>query len=137
MLRPRCRQSIQPIVIGHDLAPRSSPARKSSMSGIGSLSTNSHGLDDALELELDLEDVAEQAHAADGAVEQLRLLRRAALDDAVVGEAHAERAHVRAEAAGDVVVPAVHVAGDHAAERDELGARRDRREEAARHEQRG
>ena len=37
---------------------------------------------------------------------------------AAVGDAHAQRAHVLAEAAGDVVVLAVHVGRHHAAERD-------------------
>ena len=64
-----------------------------------------------------------------------RLDSRAALDDAAVGDAQLERGDVRAEAAVAVVVLAVDVGGDHAAQRDELGARRDRGEPAARQEQ--
>ncbi len=55
-------------------------------------------------------------------------------EDAPVGDAHLERADVLAEAAVDVVVLAVDVGGHHAAEGDELGAGRDGREPAARHE---
>ena len=59
----------------------------------------------------------------------------AALDDAPVGHAQAQRRDVRAEAAVHVVVLAVDVGGHHAAEGDELRARRDGQEEAAGQEQ--
>ena len=61
--------------------------------------------------------------------------RRAALHDAPVGHAHAQARHVRAEAAVDVMVLAVDVGRHHAAQGDELGARRDGQEEAARQEE--
>ena len=56
---------------------------------------------------------------------------RRALHDAPVGHAHAQPQHVGAEAAVAVVVLAVHVGRHHAAQRDELRAGRDGREEAA------
>ena len=62
------------------------------------------------------------------------MLASRAVDDAAVGDAQPQRRDVAAEAAVDVVVLAVDVGGDHAAERDELGAGRDRREPAARQE---
>ena len=52
-----------------------------------------------------------------------------------VGDAQRAARARGAEAAVDVVVLAVDVGGDHAAERHELRARRDRREEAARQEE--
>ncbi len=52
---------------------------------------------------------------------------------AAVGADQLELRYVAAEGAGVVVVLAVDVVGDGAAERDVLGARRDRKEEAAWH----
>ncbi len=69
-------------------------------------------------VELDLEDVAGEPHAAERGAEELRLALVGPISSiAPVGDAQPQRAHVRAEAAGDVVVLAVHVGGDHAAER--------------------
>ena len=68
-------------------------------------------------------------------VEEVGVLRRAALDEAVIGEAHPQRADVRAEAALQVMVLAVDVAGDHSAERHVLRSRCDGREETSREDQ--
>ncbi len=90
---------------------------------------------DAVHRELDLEDVAEQSHAAEGSEEQVWLELRAAVDDFVAGKPHAQRAHMRSEAALAMVVFAMYVARHNPAERDELRARRDGREKAPRNEQ--
>ena len=63
------------------------------------------------------------------------MFRGRARDDAVVRQAHAQALHVRAEATFAVMVLTVHVAGDHAAERHELGSGCDRREPTPRDEQ--
>ena len=52
-------------------------------------------------------------------------------EDPPVGHAELEAAHVLAETAVDVMILAVYVGGDHAAEGDELGAGRDGHEPAA------
>ena len=76
--------------------------------------------------ELHLEHVTREPHAAQRRAEQLGLGCVADLEHAAVGDAHAQRADVLAEAACHVVVLAVHVRGDHAAERHVLRAGRDR-----------
>jgi hypothetical protein len=62
------------------------------------------------------------------------LLARAFHDAAGAGADH-EALHVPADRARDVMVLAVNIGGDHAAQGHVLGAGRDRREEAARQEQ--
>ncbi len=59
------------------------------------------------------------------------MLRRATFEDATVGDAHAQRPQVAPDGARDVVMLAVDVARDHAAEGDELRPRRDWYEESA------
>jgi hypothetical protein len=88
----------------------------------------------ALHAQLHLEDVAGQAHAADGGTEEVALALGRAGQDAPVGHAQRQARDVLADAAGHVVVLAVHVGGHRAPERDELRPRRDRHEVAAREE---
>ena len=78
-----------------------------------------------LHAEADLEDVAGEAHAAQRGEEQLGVLLARALDDVAARHAQLERHDVLADRAGHVVVLAVDVARDHAAQGDEPGARRD------------
>jgi hypothetical protein len=89
---------------------------------------------DARELQLAGQDETRQAHAAHGGPEQLGLFVRAAGDHAAVGDEQLDPADVVAEAAVDVMVLAVDVAGDGAPDRHELRAGHHRREEPARHE---
>ena len=85
--------------------------------------------------DLDVEHVAGQAHAADGGVEQLGLDARASASTiAPVPTRSRSAADVPAEGAGAVVVLAVDVGGDGAAQRDERRAGRHRHEPAARQE---
>ena len=81
------------------------------------------------------QDHAGQPHAADRRLEQPRIARRRAVMEAAVGAQQLERLDMAAERAAAVMVLAVHVIGDGAAKRHELGARHDLREEAvaARH----
>ena len=76
-----------------------------------------------------------ESHSADGCPEEVGPLVGPAVDQITGGQPHAEAGHMVAEAARLVVVLAVDVGGHHAAERDELGARRDGGEPAAGHEQ--
>ena len=77
----------------------------------------------------------EQTHASEGGAEELGLELPRAAHEATVRDAQQELAHVAADAAGAVVVLAVDVGGHHAAQRHLLGARRHRREPAAREQQ--
>ena len=76
--------------------------------------------------------MAREPHAAHGGVKQLGVLGAIALEHAAVAHAQLERAHVASERAGHVVVFAMDVRGDHAAQGHVSGAGRHRREEAAR-----
>jgi hypothetical protein len=93
------------------------------------------GRRDALELDLDLEDVTGESHSTQRRAEELGLALLGHLQHAIVRDAHAQRADVLAEAAHHVVVLAVHVARHHAAERHVLGSRIDGRRPAARREE--
>ena len=62
------------------------------------------------------------------------MLRPAALSNIAVGSGQRERLDARAESAVAVVVLAVDVGGDHAADRDEARAGHGMRQPAARHE---
>ncbi len=103
----------------------------------GGESAHGFGLDDhpsgldRLETERHLGDETRQAHATDGSQEELALQSGAALDSAAVGCLKRETIHEPPECAGTVMVLAVHVAGDAAAHRDELGPGRHRRKPAA------
>jgi hypothetical protein len=90
---------------------------------------------DARQHALDLEHVSRETHASDGRAEEIGLLGRRAPQHAAIRDAQAQAPHVRAERAGAMVILAVHVGRHHAAQRDELGSRRDRRVEAAREEE--
>src|SRR6185503_11507001 len=69
------------------------------------------GRGDVLELNLDLEDVPGEPHAAERGAKELALALLGAREDAPVGDPHAKRPHVLAEAARDVMVLSVHVGG--------------------------
>ena len=81
-----------------------------------------------------LDDHAGQAHAPGGGPEQIWLLVLAGADveHLPVGDGQAQRPHVAGERAVDVMVLAVYVCGDRAADGDEPGARADRHEVALR-----
>ena len=80
----------------------------------------------------DLANNSRQPHAADGRPKESGILTGGAARAGSVGEDHLDRLHVRAERAAAMMILAMHVRGDAAAERYVLGARRDRREPAAR-----
>ena len=90
---------------------------------------------DAPQPELDLEHVACEPHATDRGSKQIRMPLWRALEDASVGDAHLQRRDVIAEVAVLVLILAVHVRRDHAAECDETRAWRYRREEPPWHEE--
>ena len=64
-----------------------------------------------------------QSHAAERGEKEVGVALAIAVDDLAAGGEDPERAHVAAERAVAVVALAMHVGGDHAAERDERGAR--------------
>ena len=68
-----------------------------------------------------------ETHAADRRPEELGLVRRRARDNAAVGDAQHQRCHMGAERSFDVMVLSMNIRCHHAAQGDELGARRDRR----------
>ena len=67
--------------------------------------------------------MSRESHAAERGAEQLGFALFADLEHPAVGDAHAQGADMLAEAAHHVVVLAVHVGGDHAAESHELRPR--------------
>ena len=79
--------------------------------------------------ERDLEHEAGEAHAADGGPEQLRIAIGSDVDDGRVGQHHPDVGDVVAERSVEVVVLAVDVARDGAADRHVAGTRRDGDEE--------
>ena len=87
----------------------------------------------AVELQLHPEDHAGQPEPADGRGEQLGVFLGRQRQHLAGGARQADRVHVRAEGAGMLVVLAVHVVRDRAAEGHELRSRHDRREPAVRH----
>ena len=86
-----------------------------------------------LELDLDPGDDAGEPEAAHRGGEEVRPHVRPDLDRLAVAADEAKGTDVAAEGSGAVVVLAVDVVGDGAAERHELGARRHRHEPAAGH----
>ena len=88
--------------------------------------------DDGLESKLRPRDHAREAEAADRRRVHVRVFSRRAAQARAVGADELELRHVAAEGAGDVMVLAVDVVRDRAAERDVLRAGRDRQKEAAR-----
>ncbi len=90
---------------------------------------------DAAHGELHFEDVAGQSHAADGRAEKLALVLVGTFQHPPVRHAELEAPHVLAKAAVDVMILAVDVGSDHAAQGDELRARRDGHEPAAAQQQ--
>jgi hypothetical protein len=89
---------------------------------------------DPLEPQGDLHDEAGEPHAAEGGEEQLALPVGTALDEPAVGNAEGDAIDEAPERAVAVMVLAVDVAGHARPDGDELGARGDRREPPARHE---
>ena len=89
--------------------------------------------DDGLQPKLRPGDEAGEAHAADGGGVPVGVLGGRAEAARAVGADQFEARDVVAEGAGDVVVLAVDVVGDGAAEGDVLGSGRDGQEESARH----
>ena len=82
------------------------------------------------------EDDAGQPHAADRGVEGLGVLRGGAAERLARGEEERQLVDVAADRPVDVVVLAVDVGRERAADGDEAGARDDREEEAARKQER-
>ncbi len=75
-------------------------------------------------------DDAGEAHAPDGCPEKIRILLSGAGFLAAVGQNQLDAQHVVAEAAVMMMVFAMHVRGDTAAQRHKLGTGRDRQEPA-------
>jgi hypothetical protein len=137
MALPRARQSTQAIVNGHCVLASEIFAIRSSRFATRSFSSQIQdpGARDPLQGELDLQDVARQAHAAERGAEEVGLALLGHFEDAVVGETHAQRTEMLAEAARAMVVLAVYVGGHHAAQRHRLGPGRDRARPAPGQEQ--
>ena len=81
--------------------------------------------------ELDLQDVAGPAHAADRGAKEVGVGFPRHVDDGIVGQTQAQRRDVPPEGARHVVILAVAVRGHHADQRDVLGSRHHGREEAS------
>ena len=82
------------------------------------------------EAEGGIEDGPREPHPADRGGQELGVLIARAGDDASVRQSQGQALHMVAEPAIPVVVLAMDIRGDHAADGDELGARHNRREEA-------
>jgi hypothetical protein len=91
---------------------------------------------DAFEREFRPGDEAGQAEPGDRCGEQAGILAAAAMLPRAVGAQQFEAEQMFAERAGAMMILAVHVVGDRAADRDVLRARADREEPAARHRER-
>ena len=124
-------QSIQATVYSTPELARESSTNSSMPCELDAVVLNA-ARDDGAQAYLCPGDEAGESHAADGGGEPFGVLRRAAEEAGAVGADQLEAGNVAAEGSGDVVVLAVDVVGNGAADGDVFGAGSDGQKEAAR-----